>query len=238
MMKKLIKRIIASCGKQPETYIRQQKCNLLKFAGWPSIALASYPRSGNTWMRMMIEEATGLPSGSNYEDRFLNRDNYGIVIKTHHLDRNKYRKAIIITRNPYDCIYSYFKWKTEISSKNKNTTWEEHLRNEIPKYKEHVNHWKKANMPKLWIRYEDIKKNPHKELNKVLKFINYPLIIAKTNKAVEKTTLDTLKNLKHKDSNKFFNKGKSNYAKERYSKVEKKNLMKALASEMENFGYL
>ena len=32
----------------------------------PLIALASFPRSGNTWTRQLIERATGLYTGSYY----------------------------------------------------------------------------------------------------------------------------------------------------------------------------
>ena len=34
----------------------------------PPIALASYPGSGNTWLRHMIEGATGIFTGSRYKD--------------------------------------------------------------------------------------------------------------------------------------------------------------------------
>ena len=34
----------------------------------PPIALASFPGSGNTWLRHMIEGATGIFTGSRYKD--------------------------------------------------------------------------------------------------------------------------------------------------------------------------
>ncbi|XP_065574337.1 sialate:O-sulfotransferase 2-like isoform X2 [Artemia franciscana] len=37
----------------------------------PAVALASYPGSGNTWIRYLIEASTGVFTGSVYEDRHL-----------------------------------------------------------------------------------------------------------------------------------------------------------------------
>ena len=34
----------------------------------PPIALASFPGSGNTWLRHMIEGSTGIFTGSRYKD--------------------------------------------------------------------------------------------------------------------------------------------------------------------------
>ena len=34
----------------------------------PPTALASFPGSGNTWLRFLIESATGIFTGSRYKD--------------------------------------------------------------------------------------------------------------------------------------------------------------------------
>ena len=46
----------------------------------PPIALASFPGSGNTWLRHMIEGATGIFTGSRYKD--LQIQMFGNLIKT------------------------------------------------------------------------------------------------------------------------------------------------------------
>ena len=38
------------------------------FTGWNRVYLATYPRSGNHWMRYLIEEATGIATSSVYKD--------------------------------------------------------------------------------------------------------------------------------------------------------------------------
>ena len=45
----------------------------------PPIALASFPGSGNTWLRHMIEGATGIFTGSRYKD--LQIQMFGNLIK-------------------------------------------------------------------------------------------------------------------------------------------------------------
>jgi hypothetical protein len=85
-------------------------------------ALASFPGSGNTWVRYLIEGATGIFTGSRYKDLQIQmyglwgeirswEDGTTIVQKTH--DSNKHHvlkdfggRAILILRNPYDAILS------------------------------------------------------------------------------------------------------------------------------------
>lgn len=57
-----------------------------------SIALASFPGSGNTWLRYLIEQGSRIYTGSWYEDKHLNKTYIGegvrnssvVVIKTHY----------------------------------------------------------------------------------------------------------------------------------------------------------
>merc|ERR1719295_2162587 len=68
--------------------------NVSTFSMDSLVALASIPSSGNTWVRSIIEEATGVFTGSMYEDKSLaDKGFYGellpwnsgstLVIKTH-----------------------------------------------------------------------------------------------------------------------------------------------------------
>ena len=93
----------------------------------PLVALVSFHGSGNTWLRYMIEQATGYFSGSIYCDSVLKKVFPGeavasgnvVVIKTHHADartlpkdvqlsagRERYHKAIVLVRDPYDALVS------------------------------------------------------------------------------------------------------------------------------------
>lgn len=93
----------------------------------PLIALASFQGSGNTWVRHLLEQATGINTGSIYCDTTLKAAFPGefivsgsvLVIKTHHPDttelpvevrpivkKQHFDKAIIIVRNLYDALVS------------------------------------------------------------------------------------------------------------------------------------
>lgn len=93
----------------------------------PIVALVSFHGSGNTWLRYLIEQATGYFSGSIYCDSILKKVFPGeavasgnvVVVKTHHADartlpkdvqistgQEKYHKAIVLVRNPYDALVS------------------------------------------------------------------------------------------------------------------------------------
>lgn len=109
------------CGKA-HCYRRLRFLNRTK----PITALVSFPGSGNTWMRYLIEQATGVFTGSVYCDRELKVVHPGehvnsanvIVVKTHQaeatlvpisaamLGRNHFNQAIFLLRNPFDALVS------------------------------------------------------------------------------------------------------------------------------------
>ncbi|XP_045205635.2 WSCD family member CG9164-like [Mercenaria mercenaria] len=94
----------------------------------PLVALASYPGSGNTWTRELIETTTGLHTGSIYTDwnfegsKICPTRGKIFIVKTH-LQSNithhpdcatmgvsnlNYSKAIFILRNPYNALLAEF----------------------------------------------------------------------------------------------------------------------------------
>lgn len=104
----------------------------------PVVALVSPPGSGNTWVRYLLEQATGIYTGSIYCDGDLKAIYPGerivsgnvIVVKTHRyttrqlppdvqapLGKVEYDKAILLLRNPYNCILSEAnrRWNTDVS---------------------------------------------------------------------------------------------------------------------------
>ena len=106
----------------------------------PARALISYPGSGNTWTRYLLEAATGVFTGSVFNDKTIFKaGHYGemadfmdgttILQKTHHravytkfYDKKdlSWRKnqinifggrAVLVIRNPYEAILSYWNFK-------------------------------------------------------------------------------------------------------------------------------
>jgi len=108
-----------------------------KVGSIPTHALVSYPGSGNTWIRYLIEGATGVYTGSIFNDKSILRaghagegraytDGSTILQKTHHrsLYVESYKKhglpwrkthiksfggrGVVVVRNPYKAILSYW----------------------------------------------------------------------------------------------------------------------------------
>ena len=70
-------------------------CQFMNGTGRHPIALASFPGSGNTWVRGLIQGVTGLCTGAIYCDRMLRKTGFPgesirsgimLVVKTHHYD--------------------------------------------------------------------------------------------------------------------------------------------------------
>ncbi|XP_043215331.1 WSC domain-containing protein 1-like [Amphibalanus amphitrite] len=109
------------------------KTGMARYRSLPLMALASFPGSGNTWARYLIEGATGVFTGSVYNDRGL-ADNgfYGETVsessgrtllqKTHgytllteptpswssrrRMVERHGRRAVVLIRNPYEALIS------------------------------------------------------------------------------------------------------------------------------------
>ncbi len=93
----------------------------------PLTAIVSFHGSGNTWVRYLIEQVTGIFTGSIYCDPVLRKMFPGefvassnvVVVKTHHADttdlpkdvqlqenKQKYDRAIVLVRDPFDALVS------------------------------------------------------------------------------------------------------------------------------------
>ena len=100
----------------------QCQATLGKNHQFKTIVLLSFPGSGNTWSRFLIEQATGFVTGSGYSDGRLAKVLIGekedirkqntIVVKTHGLGRITSKTTpsgcVFIIRNPKDAILSDF----------------------------------------------------------------------------------------------------------------------------------
>lgn len=84
------------------------------------VALASFPGSGNTWLRYLIQQATGLLTGSVYKDYGLLKSGFPaesisnssvLIVKTHEYGSRgweKFGKAVLLVRDPAKAILAEF----------------------------------------------------------------------------------------------------------------------------------
>ena len=100
-------------------------CRFMNGSGRRPVALASFPGSGNTWVRGLLQLSTGICTGSLYCDKSLRRGGFPgegvrsgsvLVVKTHKWkSRNRrvysnftehFSAAIFIIRNPFHALVS------------------------------------------------------------------------------------------------------------------------------------
>ena len=78
-----------------ESEVQRSQCRFINGTGRPPVALASFPGSGNTWVRGLLQQATGICTGGIYCDTTLRVSGYPgeslrsgstLVVKTHQVD--------------------------------------------------------------------------------------------------------------------------------------------------------
>lgn len=92
----------------------------IKAAPGPVTALASFPGSGNTWLRYLLQQATGVNTGSVYKDFALMKNGFPLesvsngsvlVVKTHEWGsggRAPFQAGILLLREPGPSILAEF----------------------------------------------------------------------------------------------------------------------------------
>ncbi len=133
------------------------------------VLLVSYPRSGNSFLRKLIEHHTGIITGSDSRtNRVLTSallacgfygegitDSSVLVVKSHYPERMGYvkfgvKKVILLVRNPFDALESYFHMgMTDTHNKNLTSeaflslhlTWQEFIKNEAQIWNKFHEYW-------------------------------------------------------------------------------------------------
>nr|XP_027209526.1 WSC domain-containing protein 1-like [Penaeus vannamei] len=162
----------------------------------PSTWLLSFPRSGNTWTRYLLEAATGVVTGSVYHSKYLKGLGYmgeddplwwrtSLVIKTHSLLPLRIHPdypVIAIIRNPARSILSFWNyWNIEADSQ-KFTGSIDYSYYLTPEFHEFayikLQKWRATyeyvlkNTTKLHVVfYEKLRESPIKEVRKMLNFL-------------------------------------------------------------------
>ena len=114
------------------------KCKKMSFQNSGlRIALLSWPGSGNSWVRQLIESTTGIYTGSrNCDVDYIKMGMLGEGITTGNVMAIKYHfnykptaKVIYIIRNPYDAIVAEWnrRLSTRLQNKGSSTTQNPHL---------------------------------------------------------------------------------------------------------------
>lgn len=181
---------------------------------WKRVYLASYPRSGNHWMRYLIEEATGVLTGSVFcdPDPPHSRTPYPwggyappggyegnrrdptpkdlVVIKSHlpmaweAFDLRKRVGVIRIVRHPVDTFYSLYVYSHKGKPHAPDYPNSDRLQRNIKLWREFQEYWNKEK-DVVTIRYEDLYTDPFNTLKNALKQAGFKLSDADIRRAVE-----------------------------------------------------
>jgi hypothetical protein len=171
-------------------------CELLLFSPCPRAVavLASYPRSGNSLMRNLYERITLRVTGSDMRGGLTKHDLVGEAatqtncvqfVKTHFPERRGtppfgVNRAVLLVRNPYDAMESYFQLMTtnrhdsSLTDEERTKSAEafaEMAKKEILVWRDFHNYWLQQNIPLLVIRYEDLIRYTDKVMEKVIRFV-------------------------------------------------------------------
>lgn len=181
--------------------------------------IASYPRSGSTWMRTMLTNVIVPDANSNPE--IFNRVIPGTtltrlwlaynapspyILSTHSVYRNSIKRVVYILRDGRDSMLSMYryttvrvgwditfdKWFTFYMKGYYAQRWDQHVISWLGKGHEKL----KENM--LVVRYEDCCADPHAELEKACEFFRIKFTSGDIDRAVELSSIDKMKKWERK----------------------------------------
>lgn len=204
------------------------------------IYLVSYPKSGNTWLSFILanvmNDYLNLKLKVNFNsiryfvpdihvDRNINPDlelyPFRRIIKSHSKYNPFYKNVILLVRNPYDVMVSFYHYSKKLGHfdgdidkfiKDKSTG--------IVSWREHTLSWLEKPSIRVGlkiIKYEDLKKTPESVTKQIFSQMGYEVSDEIIKAAVSKSDFENMKKIevdtfsfattKHKDF-KFVRKGK------------------------------
>lgn len=187
------------------------------------IFLVSYPKSGNTWTRFLVGNATSGADGSvdfrNIDKVVPDIHKSGApvlealastrFIKSHAAFDPRYPRVIYIVRHPLDVMVSYFHFQR----KNRKLAADATLKDYVPQFldrpgaygtwAQNVESWTAAmagNPDFLLLRYEDMLADPEGELRKILAFSGLPDTPEVVARTVELSSSDRMRRLEQEQA--------------------------------------
>jgi hypothetical protein len=180
--------------------------------------LASYPRSGSTWLRFILFEVlAGEDAGfRKIEDRLPEINVHrgirpilpdgGRLIKTHEQYRGDYKKAVFLVRDIRDVFLSSYAGFSALglASMVSKGDFDSFLLSflegkayQMGSWQEHSRSWLESPLAKngnlLVVRYEDLRKNPEQNVARLLEFLGITPDAGKIRKAIENNSLQNMR---------------------------------------------
>lgn len=179
--------------------------------------LVSYPRSGNTWIRLLLaniqhpEKPQGyiateklVPDFHQIKASFddFKEKKFGwnpVVIKSHFISHPEYDNwpCVYLYRDGRDIALSYYVYHSY--QKKFNWTWHEYLEHfiagdvEFGSWKEHIEYWLNRNDNVLMISYEELSEQPVETIKMVCEFLGITVAKDVIKEAVVRTNYRRLR---------------------------------------------
>lgn len=197
--------------------------------------IASYPRSGSTWMRAMLTNV--IDPNANSNPAVFNRMIPGTtltrlwlayratdmrILSTHSVYRRGIKRVVYVLRDGRDSMLSFYRYTTvRIGIHIDFDQWLSFYMKGWygPRWDQHVESWltrgrERLGKNMLIVRYEDCCTNPHSELEKVCDFFGIKFGSVDIDRAVKLSSIDNMKKWECKllgpikDENASFYRGK------------------------------
>ena len=209
----------------------QPRCVGRKLTVFPDdVFLVSYPKSGSTWIRFLIAnllypntDITFTNIQNIIPDIYLTSDRQLLqlprprIVKSHEYFDPRYKKVILIVRNPQDItLSSYFHFlkyglitnKTSLEEFGINfLTGKYHFVGEsnlLGSWAENTGSWlgsKQEDANFLLLRYEDFQTNPVEQLSKIANFLACKSSESNINNAIKNSSIQRMRKLEQQQTN-------------------------------------
>jgi hypothetical protein len=179
------------------------------------VFLASYPRSGNTWVRFILSEILThrvthfdnvnqlIPEmGIHGQARSLLRGG-GRLIKTHEPYRKEYRRAIYLLRDMRDCLLSQYSREKELGTVDAPDLDSYLLQflggttTGFGPWHKHVRCWLESPLARrgdlLLIKFEDMRRNTQEAVTQMLEFLAVSADFQVIQQAISNNTVERMR---------------------------------------------
>lgn len=186
--------------------------------------LVSYPKSGNTWARLLIANLLSpdkpadfrainrlVPDPSSETKRHFTNMPRPRVIKSHFVFDPRYPRVIYIVRDPRDVVISEYHYQRKTRNIDDGYSLEEYVRRfvagetypENGSWVEHVTSWLAArdSDPRfLLLRYENMLSHPTDELARIAVFLNIPATPQRLAEIISLSSAERMRELEARQS--------------------------------------